>query len=186
MSTWGIVGTGSPLQDLSASDYEDLIYKDIGDKWSLTTPAYNVDLTKAKIFATTTKADMVNRPQRFLGPIWIWVQHQRSTSARTDTGSTLGKTGYIAHESTYRIHIFLKRLTAPALTFPELGQIAREIERILYQYPQSNPPEITGLQHFDNFIEESVSEVTNMGEGFGGVYRKICQVDAYYWKASTI
>lgn len=185
MSTFGLVGT-SPLSDFTTDDLEDLIYKDIGIKWTLTG-----DLSQSNVFGTTIQSEMVNRPNQYR-PAWIWIQHRRTESSRTTEahqgflGGSLGKTGYIAYSSTFYVRIFFKRLTA-SLTFPQLGQMAREVERILYQYPQSNPEEIPGVRHFDNWIMENINEATtDLGEALRGWYQIICTIDAFYQKHSII
>jgi hypothetical protein len=182
-ATYGLVGT-SPFADFGTTELEDHIYRYIGDKWSLADPPYP-DLIKVKIFRTTTKADMINEPFRGMRPYWIWVQHFRTEAARTQRGSSMGATGYTRHESTFRIHLFAYRLK-PALLFPELGLMAQEVQKILFQYPQGSTFPIPGVLHFDNWVMENSREVNNMGESFAGVYEIICSIDAYYDKASTI
>ena len=178
-----LVGTAA---NYTTDDLEDLIYKDIGDKWTLTG-----DLTKAKVFGTTVKADMVNRPN-FNQPHWIWVKHRRTSAARNNStandfkSATLGSKGNITYQSTFEISIFNRRLIKPALTFPELGQMAREVERIIWEYPTNQTlPEIHGVQFFDNWIQESINEATNLGEGFAGTYRLVITIDALYTKGFT-
>ena len=177
-----LVGTN---QDFTVNDLEDLIYRDLGNRWSLTTPTFNDDLTKVKLFTTTVQADMINeaRPNR---PVWIWVQHRRTSAARTTQtpqGSFMGQKGYILHQSTFSIHCYLRRLTARALTFPELGQISREIEKLLFEYVHS--PSIPGIQYFDNWTMENRGEVTNEGDLGGRLYHLECGIDAIYWKGWT-
>jgi hypothetical protein len=72
------------------------------------------------------------------------------------------------------------------MTFPELTQMSNEVERILYQYPLSNPEEIPGVRHFDNWITEPIEEASFLGEGFRGWYQIRGQIDALYQKHSTI
>lgn len=180
-ATFGLVGT-NPFTDFTSDDLEDLIYKHIGDNWSLTTPS---DLTKAVVFNTTTKADMINRPFPFKQNYWLWVQFDRETASRTDRGSTLSRTGYILHYSRFLIKLYGRRLTKPSLTFPELGQMQREVARILWQYPLVEN-DIPGVQHFDNWEARNVDETNELGGSMGGTYRKTCAIDAIYWKASTI
>jgi hypothetical protein len=73
-----------------------------------------------------------------------------------------------------------------ALTFPELGLMAQEVQKILFQYPQGSQFPIPGVRHFDNWVMENVREVNNMGDSFAGVYENITTIDCFYHKASTI
>jgi hypothetical protein len=183
MSTYGLVGS-APFADFGTTDLEDHIYRYIGDKWSLADPPYP-DLTKVKIFRTAVKADMINEPFRHQHPYWIWVQHLRTTASRTARGSSMGATGYTEQQSTFIIHLFAFRMK-PTLTFPELGLMAQEVQKILFQYPQGSQFPIPGILHFDNWVMENAREVNNLGESFAGVYEITCGIDAFYHKASTI
>jgi hypothetical protein len=182
-ATYGLVGT-SPFADFGTTELEDHIYHYLGNNWSITDPPHP-ELTKVKIFRTATQADMTNEPGRGMHPYWIWVQHLRTTASRTDRGSSMGSTGYTAHTSTFIVHLFAYRLKS-SLTFPELGLMAQEVQRILFQYPQGSQFPIPGVLHFDNWVMENVREVNNMGDAFAGVYEIICTIDAFYHKASTI
>lgn len=183
-ATFGIIGT-DPFTDLTNDDYEDLIYRYIGNNWAITTPT---ELNKVSMFRTATQADMINEPFRGLRPYWIWVQHIRTVASRSrgaPAASTLGRAGHIGHQSTFAIHLFAFRMKS-TLTFPELGQISREVARILWQYPVGSQFPIPGILHFDNFNMENIREVDNMGDAFAGVYEIITTWDAFYHKMSTI
>ena len=180
-ATYGLVGT-SPFTDFGTTDLEDHIFRYLGNNWSITSPA---DINKVSIFRTATQADMINEPFRGLRPHWIWVQHFRTIANRTDRGSSMGSTGYIQHQSTFVIHLFAFRMKS-ALTFPELGLMAQEVEKILFQYPQGSQFPIPGVRHFDNWAMENVREVNNMGDAFAGTYEIICMIDCFYHKSSTI
>lgn len=175
MSTWGLSGT-TPLVDFD-TDPEDLIYKYIGTNWSLTTPTH---INKTGLFQTTDPAQMVNRPSPGNRPVWLWVRHFDLDSARSNINSSLGSNGLIGHFHTFNIELFTQRLTQ-GLTFPDLGQIAREVERLLYQYRTG----INGIQQFNTFRMMPMVESSDMGEAWAGMYRVTCQTQAKYEKVST-
>ena len=175
--SWGLANT-IPLQDF-AEDPEDLIYRYLGANWSITTPAH---LNKMGIFLTTVTNDMVNRPNPGNRPIWLWVSHWDLDSGRNLFGSTIGTRGLIQHNHTFNIHLFSTRLMQ-GLIFPDLGIIAREIERLLYQYQEG---QITQIQHFSSFRMLPIMEASDMGESFAGMYRVTCQTTAQYQKHSTL
>ena len=176
MSTWGLAST-APLVDF-AEDPEDLVYKYLGANWSITTPTH---LNKLSLFQTETTASMVNRPEPGNRPIWIWVQHYDLNSERSLFGSTIGKHGLVQHNHTFNIHLLSRRLTQ-GLTFPDLGIISRELERLLYQYTAF---QIIGIDQFISFRMLPIMEATDMGEAYTGTYRVTCQSTAQYHKRSA-
>lgn len=177
MSTWGLVNA-TPLADFPA-DPEDLIYKYIGTNWTLTTPAH---ISKSALFQTEDPAQMQNRPQPGNKPVWIWVQHTSLDSARSQLNSSIGRNGLIGHLHVFSIHIFTSRLTQ-GLIFPELGIMSREVERLIYQYIDGQIP---GIQQFNTFVMLPMTESSDMGETFNGMYRVTCQTQAKYEKVSTL
>ena len=77
------------------------------------------------------------------------------------------------------------RLTQ-GLTFPDLGILSREVERILYIYTQHTIP---GIHHFDHFRMLPIVEAAALGGAwyaFAGTYLVSCQITAHYHKISTI
>ena len=176
MSTWGLATT-APLSDFP-EDPEDLVYRYLGENWTITTPSH---LTKLGLFQTETAASMVNRPDPGNRPVWIWVQHFDLDSSRNLFGSTVGTHGLIQHNHTFNIHLMTTRLTQ-GLTFPDLGIISREVERLIYQYKT----EITGIEQFNSFRMLPIMEATDMGESFAGTYRVTCQALAQYHKRSSV
>lgn len=176
MSTWGLAGT-VPLADFE-QDPEDLIYKYIGANWSITSP---VHLTKQAIFLTTLSADMQNRPN-VNHPIWIWVQHFDLDSGRILTGGTMGTRGLVQHNHTFNIHIFTRRFVQ-GLLFPDLGLIMREVERLIYQYQEG---QIQYIQQFVSFRILPITEASDWGDSWTGIYRATCTATAQYQKRSTL
>lgn len=176
MSSWGLAGT-SPLQDF-AEDPEDLIYKYLGGNWSITNPSH---LTKAAIFLTTTVGDMQNRPN-VNHPIWIWVQHFSLLSNRTLLGGTIGTQGLIQHNHNFNIHIFTRRFVQ-GLLFPDLGILLREVERLIYQYQEG---QMQGIQQFVGFEVTPITEATDWGDSWTGIYRATCVATAQYQKRSSL
>lgn len=176
MSTWGLAST-TPLADF-AEDPEDLIYKYLGTNWSITTPAH---INKLSLFQTVTPADMANRPNPSRA-MWIWVQHFDLDTSRNLAGSTIGHHGFIQHNHTFQIHLFSTRLTQ-GLTFPDLGQLLREVERLIYQYQEG---QITQIQQFVSFRVFPVVEAVDWGESWAGTYRVTCNAMAQYQKYSTL
>jgi hypothetical protein len=177
MSTWGLAST-TPLQDFEA-DPEDLIYKYLGTNWSITSPTH---INKLSLFQTTTPADMINRPTASNKPVWLWVQHFSLDSGRDLFGSTIGTHGFIQHNHAFQIHLFTTRLSM-GLTFPDLGQLIREVERLIYQYQEG---QITQIQQFVHFRVFPVVESTDFGEAWAGTYRVTCEATAQYQKLSIL
>jgi hypothetical protein len=175
MSTWGLANT-TPLIDFQ-DDPEDLIYRYLGGNWAITEPTH---INKQSLFLTTDPAQMLNRPNPGNQPMWLWVQHFDLDSARNQFNSTVGRNGLIGHFHTFSIHIFTRRLSQ-GLTFPDLGIIARELERLIYQYTN----QINGIQQFNTFRMLPMVESSDMGEAFTGMYRVTCQTQAKYEKLST-
>jgi hypothetical protein len=174
--SWGLAST-VPLVDF-AEDPEDLVYKYLGNNWAVTTPAH---INKLSLFQTVTAASMVNRPDPGNRPVWIWVQHFDLDSARNLFGSTVGTHGLVQHNHTFNIHLLTTRLTQ-GLTFPDLGILSREVERLLYQYTAYQIP---GIEQFISFRMLPIMEATDMGESFSGTYRVTCQSTAQYHKRSA-
>jgi hypothetical protein len=180
MSTFGLANT-VPLVDF-AQDPEDLVYKYIGANWTITTPSH---INKLALFQTEDSAEMINRPSPGNRPVWLWVQHFDLDSARSLPGSSVGRTGMIKHNHTFNINLMSTRLTQ-GLTFPDLGILSREIERILYTYEQYT---IQGIQQFDHFRMLPIVEAAALGGvwySFPGTYLVACQITAAYHKLSTV
>jgi hypothetical protein len=175
MSTWGVVDT-SPFQDIA--DYEDLIYKYLGTNWSITSPTH---LNKLTLFQTTDPAQMINRPDPGNKQSWLWVGSGRLDTGYELPGALLGKHGHIPHFHTFIFNIMTTRLVY-GLTFPDLGIIGREIERLIYQYDKNTIP---GIDHFDRFTGESPIEATLLGPQFlayAGTFIQQYSATAHYWK----
>ena len=180
MSTWGLAST-VPLVDF-AQDPEDLIYNYIGANWSITTPTH---INKLALFQTEDPVEMINRPQPGNRPIWLWLQHFDLDSSRDLPGSSIGRTGLIKHNHTFNINLMTTRLTQ-GLTFPDLGILSREVERLLYTYQHN---EIPGINHFDHFRMLPIVEAAALGGiwySFPGAYIVACQITAAYHKVSTV
>lgn len=180
MSTFGLAST-VPLVDFQ-QDPEDLIYRYLGANWSITTPSH---LTKLALFQIEDPAQMINRPAPGNRPIWLWVQHFDLDSSRDLPGSSIGRTGMIKHNHTFNINLMSTRLTQ-GLTFPDLGILSREVERLVYQYQHN---EIQGINHFDHFRMLPIVEAAALGGiwySFPGTYLVACQITASYHKVSTV
>ena len=154
MSTFGLAST-VPLVDFQ-EDPEDLIYKYLGANWSITSPSH---LTKLALFQIEDPAQMINRPAPGNRPIWLWVAHFDLDSSRDLPGSSIGRTGMIKHNHTFNINLMSTRLTQ-GLTFPDLGILSREVERLVYQYQHN---EIQGINHFDHFRMLPIVEAVRPG-----------------------
>ena len=154
MSTWGLANT-VPLVDF-AKDPEDLIYKYLGTNWTITTPSH---LTKLALFQTEDPAQMLNRPSPGNRPVWLWCQHFGPRFQSGLPGSSIGRTGMIKHNHTFNINLMTTRLTQ-GLTFPDLGILSREVERLMYTYQQY---EIPGIHQFDHFRMLPIVEATALG-----------------------
>jgi hypothetical protein len=177
-ATFGLASS-SPLADFSV-DPEDLIYKYLGTNWSITSPTH---ITKQELFRTTDPAQMLNRPNPGDKSQWLWVRHFQLDSGRDIFGSTMGTKGIIQHNHLFDIHLLSTRLIW-GLQFPDLGQMSREIERLIYQYQQG---QIEGIQQFTSFrIFPTVEASVDWGESWAGTYRATCQVLAQYQKYSTL
>ena len=180
MSTFGLANT-VPLTDF-IKDPEDLVYTYLGTNWTITEPSH---LTKLALFQTEDPTAMLNRPTPGNRPVWLWVSHFDLDSSRDLPGSTIGRTGLIKHNHTFNINLMTTRLTQ-ALTFPDLGILSREVERLLYQYQYNTIP---GINHFDHFRMLPIIEATALGGAFysyAGTYIVTCQVTASYHKISTV
>jgi hypothetical protein len=176
--TYGLAGS-SPLADFSV-DPEDLVYKYLGTNWSITSPTH---ITKQELFRTTDPAQMINRPDPGDKSQWLWVRHFQMQSGRDLFGSTIGTHGMIRHNHLFDIHLLSNRLVW-GLTFPDLGQISREVERLIYQCQEG---QIEGIQQFNSFTLLPVVEASvDWGEGWAGTYRATCQVLAIYHKYSSL
>lgn len=174
--TWGLVGT-SPFADFS-EDLEDLIYRYIGTNWSITTPSH---LTKQELFQTTNPAQMINRPDPGNKPVWLWVSQFELETGRELLGSTIGKHGQIPHLHTFNLNLMSMRLRQ-GLTFPDMGLLSRELERLMYSY---NNGDITGIDHFDHFQMLQMVEASTLGPGwesYSGTFIATCRITAHYWK----
>src|SRR5262245_2238212 len=173
--TWGVVDT-SPFAD--PGDYEDLIYQYMGDNWSITSPSH---LDKVTLFQTTNPSQMINRPDPGNKQTWFWVSSGTLETGRELPGSLIGKHGHIPHFHTFIFNIMTTRLVY-GLTFPDLGIITREIERLVYQYDKNM---ITGIDHFDRFMSSAPLEATLVGPQFvayAGTYIQQCSAIAHYFK----
>ena len=176
--TFGLAGS-SPLADFSV-DPEDLIYKYLGTNWSITSPTH---ITKQELFRTIDPAQMINRPDPGDKSTWLWVRHFQNQSGRDLFGSTIGTHGIIRHNHLFDIHLLSTRLVW-GLQFPDLGQMSREIERLIYQYQEG---QMEGIQQFNSFtLLPTVEASVDWGEGWAGTYRATCQVLAQYHKISTV
>lgn len=175
-ATWGVVGT-SPFQDYDV-DLEDLVYKYIGTNWSITTPSH---LNKETIFMTTDPAQMKNRPDPGNKQTWLWVAQFDLDTGRELPGSTIGKHGHIPHFHTLNLNLMSMRLSQ-GLLFPDMGIMARELERLMYQY---NKGDILGIDHFDHFKMLQMVEASTLGPGwesYAGTFIATCRITAHYWK----
>jgi hypothetical protein len=180
MSTWGLSNT-VPLTDFQ-KDPEDLIYTYLGTNWTITTPSH---LTKLALFQTEDPAAMLNRPSPGNRPVWLWLQHMDLDSSRDLPGSSIGRTGMIKHNHTFNINLMTSRVTQ-GLTFPDLGILSREVERLLYTYVQHTIP---GIHDFDHFRMLPIIEATALGGAwysFAGTYIVACQIIAHYHKVTTV
>ena len=126
---------------------------------------------------------MINRPDPGDKSQWLWVRHFQMQSGRDLFGSTIGTHGMIRHDHLFDIHLLSNRLIW-GLTFPDLGQISREVERLIYQCQEG---QIEGIQQFNSLTLLPVIEASvDWGEGWAGTYRATCQVLAQYHKYSTV
>ncbi len=186
-STWGIVGT-DPVVNFSNKDLEDRILRYIADNWVLVEDVPNqipVDLTKDNLFDlnATNKPLAVNEPFKFDQNYWIWVEARRERASRSDEGSTLGLTGWIKHVGVFWIHLYARRFERQ-LSFPELGILQEEVERILFQYTITRQVnKIPGVIQFDNWDAGPVLDQGERDAMF--LYQKVCQIECFYYRASS-
>jgi|SRR5262245_57377751 len=162
---WGVIGS-VPFSDYTDNDLEDLIFTHIKGQWSLTG-----DLAMAVISDE-------NRPYPFNQAYWLWVQSSILMANKINIGLTNVDWAFT---HTIKFHIYSRRLE-PSIIFPELGQMVREVHRILALY---QPQQILGIESFDRWsVGEAAEIITATGETFQKTFEVIPQIDAFYSKGN--